>query len=252
MIKFRQLLQVLGLLFSSMLLIGAIVFAESKHVDRTCQGIEIKIDKGAQNLIQKEALLALLNTNTSKPILSAPLQSLDIRGIENTMKTHSFVREGIAYKNWRGILKIIILSRRPIARVFYPSQKSQYIDEGGTFLPLSDQHTARVLLTEVAKWTEGSKNLQAHTDGTALLALLSYINQDPFWRAQIAYLQVNKEGKITMTTQVSKQRIEFGRPEDIEKKFAKLKLFYKQIVPYKGWNTYKRVNLEFEDQIVCE
>lgn len=252
MLKFHQILQGLWLLLSGMLLVGTIVFAEAKHAGRTCQGIRIEIDKGAKNLIQKEALLSLLTANTSKPILAAPLKSLDIRGIENTVKTHNFVREGIAYKNWRGILKIVVFSRRPIARVFYPNQKSQYIDEDGTLVPLSDQHTAKVLLTEIANWTDGSKNLKAHTDGTALLALLSYINQNPFWRAQISYLHVNEKGKITMNTQVSKQCIEFGRPEDVEKKFSKLKLFYKQIIPYEGWNTYKRVNIEFDDQIVCE
>lgn len=252
MLKFRQIIQSFWLLLSSMLLMGAIVFAEARHVGRTCQGIEIEIDESVQRLIQKEALLTLLTTKVSKPILSAPLQRLDIQGIENTLKTHNFVRAGIAYKSWRGVLKIAILPRRPIARIIYPNQQSEYIDEDGTLLPLSDQHTARVLLAEVEKWPKGSKNLQAHTDGTALLALFSYIDRDPFWRAQISYLHVNEKGKITMTTQVSKQRIEFGRPRAIEKKFAKLKLFYKQIIPYKGWNTYKRVNLEFDDQIVCE
>ncbi|MEL6358543.1 MAG: cell division protein FtsQ, partial [Bacteroidota bacterium] len=124
--------------------------------------------------------------------------------------------------------------------------------EGGALLPLSDQHTARVLLIEAENWSKGSKNLREHADGAALLTLLNYIDQDPLWRAQIAYLHVNEKGKVTMTTQVSKQRIEFGRPEVIDKKFAKLRLFYKQVIPYKGWNTYKRVNLEFDNQIVCE
>lgn len=252
MLRFRQIIQSFWLLLSSMLLVGAIVFAEARHVGRICQGIEIEMGEDAQHLIDKETLMALLTTKTSKPILAAPLRSLDIRDIENTVKTHNFVREGIAYKNWRGALKIAILPRRPIARILYPNQQSEYIDEDGTLLPLSDQHTARVLLIEIEKWPKGNKNLREQADGTALLTLLNYIDQDPFWRAQIAYLQVNKKGKITMTTQVSKQRIEFGQPGDIKKKFAKLKLFYKQIIPYKGWNTYKRVNLEFNDQIVCE
>lgn len=248
--KLRQLLQSLGLLLSSMLLVGTIMFAEAKYTDRVCQGIEI--DKGTNSLVQKEALLSLLLTNTSQPIIATPLQELDMQAIENTVKTHNFVREGIAYKSWQGLLKIAVLPRRPIARVFDSDQQSQYIDEDGTLLPLSDQHTARVLLVELEKWPKGKNNLREHTDGAALLTLFSYIDQDPFWRAQVSYLHVDAKGKVTMTTQVSKQRIEFGRPENIEKKFAKLKLFYKQIIPCKGWNTYKRVNLEFDNQIVCE
>ena len=249
--KFRQLIQGLGLLLSSTLLVGAIVLAEARYVGRTCQGIDIMVSNGAQRLIQKEALLKSLTANTSESIIGAPLPSLSTRRIENTVKSHNFVREGIAYKDWKGTLKIALIPRRPIARILYPHQQSRYIDEDGTFLPLSGQYTARVMLVEVEK-DDFKQNLRAHVRGAALLALLNYIDQDPFWRAQIAYLHVNEKGKIVMTTQVSKQRIEFGLPEAIEKKFAKLKLFYKQIIPYKGWNTYKRVNLEFDNQIVCE
>lgn len=253
MLKFRQFIQGLGLLLSTVLLVGAIVFAETRQASRTCQGIEITIAGGAsQQFVEKKDLLQRLTATTSRPIIGAPLQGLVTRSIENTIKSNNFVREGIAYKNWRGVLKIAILPRRPIARILYPHQQSQYIDEDGTLLPLSAQHTARVMLVEAQKLLGVSKNLSEHPYGAALLALFNYIDQDTFWRAQIAHMRIDEKGKLIMNTQVSKQRIEFGLPEAIEKKLAKLKLFYQQIIPYKGWNTYKRVNLEFDNQIVCE
>jgi cell division protein FtsQ len=176
---------------------------------------------------------------------------LKTRSIESILKTNNFVREGVAYKNWKGDLKIEILPRRPIARIIYPYQQSQYVDEDGTLFPLSGRYTARALLVETRQHSV-EKSLKKHAHGTALLALLNHIDRDPFWRAQIAYVCINEKGKIVMHTQIGKQRVEFGPPEAIEKKLAKLELFYKQIVPYKGWNTYKRVNVEFDNQIVCE
>jgi cell division protein FtsQ len=163
------------------------------------------------------------------------------------------VHDGIAYKSWKGDLKITVLPRRPIARIIYPNHQSQYVDEDGTLLPLSDQYTARVLLVEVEHPLRGiKKSLREHVYGEVLLALFNYIDRDPFWRAQIAYMHIDEKGKIFMHTQIGKQRVAFGFPESIEKKFVKLALFYKQIIPYKGWNTYKRVNIEFDNQIVCE
>ncbi len=253
MLKFHQFIQGLVLLLSSTLLVGAIMFAETRQVGKTCQGIELVIFGDAPSqLVEKKDLLRCLTAHTSRPIIDAPLQGQATRSIENTIKTNNFVREGVVYKNWQGVLKITIFPRRPIARILYPHQQSQYVDEDGTLLPLSDQYTARVLLVEAEKLSGVSKNLSEYPYGTALLALLNYINQDPFWYAQIAYMCIDKKGKIIMNTQVSKQCIEFGLPESIEKKLAKLKLFYQQIIPYKGWNTYKRVNLEFDKQIVCE
>ena len=46
--------------------------------------------------------------------------------------------------------------------------------------------------------------------------------------------------------------IEFGKAEQIEEKFSKLAIFYQKILPFKGWNTYNRVNLKYFNQIDCE
>jgi cell division protein FtsQ len=82
--------------------------------------------------------------------------------------------------------------------------------------------------------------------------LVRFIEADPFWKAQVAELEISRNGDINMYTQVSKQKIEFGQPEDWEEKFRNLKIFYKKILPAKGWNSYDRVSVKFKNQIVCE
>jgi len=84
------------------------------------------------------------------------------------------------------------------------------------------------------------------------MELLAFIAEDEFWEAQIAQLDMNAKGKITFYTQVGGEEVEFGYAENIENKFNKLMIYYKDILPAKGWNTYKRVNLEYENQIVAE
>lgn len=253
MIKFHRLVQVFALLLSSGSLIGAIVWAEKKQTNRTCQGVELTIENDTEpKLVEKEALIKLLASNISWPITGMPLRLLSTRSIENIVESNKFVRSGVVYKTWKGILRIALFHRKPIARILYPNQVHQYVDEEGVLLPLSGRHTARVLLVEIENLLDVEKRLTESSYGKALLALLNYIDRSPFWRAQIAQLCIDTQGKIVMSTQVGKQYIELGLPEDIEKKLAKLTLFYKQVVPYKGWNTYKRVNLEFERQIVCE
>ena len=61
-----------------------------------------------------------------------------------------------------------------------------------------------------------------------------------------------KDGEVELYPQVTKQKIEFGKPKDFEEKFSKLMTFYKEILPSKGWNYYERVNVKFKDQIICE
>jgi cell division protein FtsQ len=82
--------------------------------------------------------------------------------------------------------------------------------------------------------------------------MLRIIHEDEFLHAQIAELDIDSKGKITIYPQVGGQLIEFGKPENLEVKFKKLRIFYKEILPMRGWNTYKRVNLEYEGQIIAE
>jgi cell division protein FtsQ len=65
-------------------------------------------------------------------------------------------------------------------------------------------------------------------------------------------MDINHSGKINIYPQITGQIVEFGKPENIEVKFKKLKIFYKEILPQRGWTRYERVNLEYEGQVVAE
>ena len=82
--------------------------------------------------------------------------------------------------------------------------------------------------------------------------MLHFIEMDEFLKAQIAQLEINELGEIVMYPQIGKQYIEFGKAENFEIKFRKLRAFYKEILPVKGWGTYQRVSLKYQNQIVCE
>ena len=82
--------------------------------------------------------------------------------------------------------------------------------------------------------------------------MIEYILDEEFWTMQIAQIEIDQKGFINMYAQIGDQRLEFGSSDDYEKKFNKLKIFFKQIMPTKGWNTYDRVNVAYKDQIICE
>ncbi|MEM7055326.1 MAG: hypothetical protein AAF392_00330 [Bacteroidota bacterium] len=243
----------LGLVLGFSVLLGSIVWAEKRQATRTCQAIDIAITGIVdQRFVEEQALLTRLTEDYAGPILGTLVRQVVSLKIENSINSHSFVRIGTVYKNWLGSLKIAVLPKRPIARILFPHEQSRYIDEEGELLPLSDQHTARVLLIDGKNLPNLGKDLRDSQYGITLLELLNFVDQDPFWHSQITHVSVDEQGRLILSTQLSKQKVVFGRPENIAKRMKKLKLFYKIILPYKGWNTYKRISLEFENQIVCE
>jgi cell division protein FtsQ len=120
-------------------------------------------------------------------------------------------------------------------------------------LPLSPKFTARVVVVDGA--FAGKINnwyLQKTDDGKQLMEFLQYIDQNEFWKAQIAQIDINSAGELQLFPQVGSEVIDFGKAVDYDKKLRKLMAFYKEIVPVKGWNKYQKVTLKYKDQIICE
>jgi cell division protein FtsQ len=125
-----------------------------------------------------------------------------------------------------------------------------YLDKKGTIIPISAKFTAYCLTFT------SDKNINfdflKNAEHQEVLKILNTIHQNPFWKAQIAQIHYLPNGELKMYMQVGNVVIEWGKAEQTTLKFAKLKTFCSQILPAKGWNTYKKVNLKYHHQIVCE
>ncbi len=120
-------------------------------------------------------------------------------------------------------------------------------------LPLSDRYTARVIpITKAQPGRPFSRDFFQDSTGQAYLSLLRRVESDQFWKAQLAQMHIDEKGKVIFLPQVGEHNIEFGLPNDTEEKLRKLMVFYKDVLPVMGWDKYKRVNVEYEDQIICE
>jgi cell division protein FtsQ len=52
---------------------------------------------------------------------------------------------------------------------------------------------------------------------------------------------------------VGDQKIVFGSAEseeEVENKCTRLKVFYKEVMPFEGWEKYEEINVKYEGQIV--
>jgi cell division protein FtsQ len=154
----------------------------------------------------------------------------------------------------KGNLVVNVELRRPIARIVQEDAPDAYIAEDGVIMQVSEKFTSRVVLVSgsYVKTLLESQDLTKLEEGKQLLEMIEFINKDKFWRAQVAQLDIASNGKITIYPQMTGQRVQFGKAEDFELKFKKLMIFYKEILPQRGWTRYDRVNLEYESQIIAE
>ncbi|MEP5612293.1 MAG: cell division protein FtsQ [Cyclobacteriaceae bacterium] len=239
--------------FSGLIIFSLITFSGVKNSDRKVEGIEITIAQDDGNFFTDQMeVMSLMTIDASDFIVGSELSDLDPRALEARIEKNPFIRDAQVYRDLKGNLKVTVEQSRPIARVLMDGAKDKYIDVDGNILPVNAKHTARVPLLETTFEFGWEKNLNESTFGTKVFELLNYIEADEFWSAQIAQIILLENGDVELLPQVTKQKIAFGKPEGLETKFARLMIFYKEILPKKGWNTYSLVNLKYDNQIICE
>jgi len=236
----------------SLFIITAISFTSKRGDGNTCREVAVHLSNQAENYYLDETdVMNILTDNGMDIITGRPFEQLNLKSMETKLREEPYVKDVEIYRDLKGNLIVNVDLRRPMARVIRQGAPHAYIAEDGTIMPVSDEFTSRVILISGAY--AGKLISGEDPENTAkIMDLIQHVHKDTFWRGQISQIDINSNLELTIYPQVTKQRIEFGEPEDVVEKFEKLMIFYKEILPSKGWNSYERVNVQFKDQIIAE
>jgi len=204
--------------------------------------------------IDEKDVMGLMTQDGQDVLETEAFKKLSFKELERRIKENLFVEDVEVYRDVKGTLFAKVEQRKPIARIARSFGKDFYIDAKGNIFPLSEKFTARVLIADGPFMNKLlSKGFKKEPAYKPYLEFIKRVEKDEFLRAQIHQINIDELGRIKMYQQVGVQVIEFGYPdENLDNKFKKLQMFYERILPTKGWNTYSRVNLNFENQIICE
>jgi cell division protein FtsQ len=179
------------------------------------------------------------------------MQEVPLNDIEDRLLGHPFIRTVEASMDQQGIVKLNLTQHEPIARIARPESADGYITKDGLLIATSPTYTSRVLILQgpyiSSLMDQGRLDVLPE-----LMPLIHFIVNDKFWSAQVTELEINGRNDIRIHQQVGKQVIEFGDAKDFESKFNRIRVLYKEILPRKGWDAYKRISVKYKNQIVCE
>jgi cell division protein FtsQ len=229
-------------------------FSEREQASIVCKNVFVEISNDRENYYMDGAEVLKLVAAMQPGMIGADMDNLVLRDIEKKLMTDSHIEDAQLFSDLKGNIVVSVELRRPIARVVRSQGPDAYIAEDGTIMSVSDKYTSRVLLISggLCERLVRVSKVQELENGESLLQMIRYIQDDDFWRAQVAQLDVTSSGEVRILPQVTGQIVEFGKTEQIETKFSKLMIFYKEILPLRGWTRYKRVNLEYDGQIIAE
>jgi cell division protein FtsQ len=233
---------------------GLIAFTERMKGEVAVGDIQVRIENIHENhFVEERDVMALMEMDHEN-LKGSSINKLNFKAIEKKIKIDPYIKDAELYSDLKGNLTVNVRLRRPLARIVRNDGPDGYVAEDGTIMPVSEKFTSRVILLSgpFVRQLLRQQNMQETEEGKQVMEMLALIDEDEFWKAQITELDIDSKAKIVLFPQVGDEKIEFGKPDNLEMKFKKLKIFYKEVLPRVGWNKYKRVNLEYEGQIIAE
>jgi cell division protein FtsQ len=255
--NFQAFKKIVTLIILLTMAVATIIYAEINYRSITCTGIVVKLDsENERPLLGKNEINLMITNEGADYYLDKPLKDISLKKIETRVKRIPLVKSCEAHYDFSGKITVSVKEFSPIARILKytigeSNMRDQYVTNEGKFIGTSDLFTPRTLVVSGPFFKNSRTNLRDEK-GKTLIPLFEFINNNEFWRAQIAQLVIAADGGIVMVPTLGNTKIDFGLPMNIESKFKKLALFYKKIIPNKGWNTYSWIHLKYKNQVICD
>lgn len=239
----RRILLSLTLLLVTAYLVVALTAFNRKPEGQVCHSVELVVRDTARNgFISQKELVALLEKKGISPV-GRKMDHILTRTLEEELSHHPLVDRVECYKTPSGKVCVEVTQRLPLLRVMPQSGDGYYVDNKGTVMP--PQASCVAHLPVATGYID-----RALATG-ALYDFASYLQQDAFWQAQIEQIHVLPDRQVELVPRVGDHIVYLGSLTDYRKKLDRVKEFYRKALNQVGWNKYKRINVEFDNQIIC-
>jgi cell division protein FtsQ len=221
-----------------------------------CHQIKVVIlDSAEIRFVSKTEIADLIVDNGITPGESK-LRHINNYQIEQLLNKRTAVKKSEVSYTRDGILRVIILQRKPILRLqtenggFYMDENAYVFPLIKGFSPFVPVVSGEIPLKIPPKYNGYVKNNEQWANSLKDLCL--YILKNESWDALIEQIYVDSRGILSFIPRDGDFEIIFGNMDKIEYKFKKLYAFYKDILPNVGPEKYCKINLQFDKQIVCK
>ncbi len=231
-----NILKMILLLFIVVLLYA---FTSGRNSNRKVESVNIEFVDYKYPFLTEENVSKLL-IQKNKKLTGVPKDILDLNELENALNENPMIKNAEVYMSVNGGLTAKIKQKNPIARV--STNASYYIDESGSYMPLSSNYSARVPL--VTGQIEKNKL-------KTVFKVAKKVYDDDVLSKHVVEIHQNKDRTISLKLRQYNFEVNLGEVNNLDKKIGNLKAFYQKALKDRTLNSYSIVNLQFDNQVVC-
>ena len=215
--------------------IGILYASNLKNKTRIINEVKVSINPKSDYFISADSVRSLVHES-----ISFHKDSVDILKIEKLIDSNTYVEKSQVFKTVGDQLKIVVEQKTPIARII-TSDSIFYLDKNSNFMSLSDLHSVEVPI--IFGYTELS-------DLDYLTKISLMIKNDDFLNERISQIFINDKQNIVLKLRGYKTIVEIGDSKSLENKVQNLKAFYNRAFTKDEIGKYKKLNLQFDNQVV--
>lgn len=222
-------------------LVFAFVIVPLQKENDNSKGIIIKIADNRLGTISSEDIKEMLDEEGLHPHEKA-IDSVSCSNIENFIKSMTLIKECQVYKTNGKRIIVDIVCREPVLKVIENSGATYYVDIDGQKI----EGIRKPLRLPVA-----SGEIDSAMVGNELRTVVSAIEKDPFWLAQIQQIHFDEKKEAIIIPRIGDHIIELGSVKQLDEKLENLKTFYTRGLNTVGWNKYSKLNIKISNKVIC-
>ncbi len=240
---FKKILIAICTAVAAAYLFLAVTAFNRKPAGQACPGLELIVrDSVYADFVTNQDISALLRRHNLDPA-GKNTDSIDTRRMEQVLAGHPLIDGVECYKTPGGRVCVEVSQRLPILRVMGDGDDSYYVDSKGRVMPLSAKCVARLPVV--------TGHVSRDFATGPLYGFGLFLQGNPFWQAQTEQIHILPDQTVELAPRVGDHLIYLGKLQGYEHKLRRVKLFYEKALNRVGWNKYSRINVEFDNQIIC-
>lgn len=195
---------------------------------------------GDDNLFITQATVSKLLIQNQESVTNKPKDIIDLNALETALNSNPMIKQAQVFMSVDGLITANVEQKKPIARV--STNASYYIDDEGSYMPLSTNYSARVPLVTGAIEKNNLSNV---------FTMAQKVRADEFLKKHVIEIHQNEDQSIDLRLRNMDFKVHLGRLNLLEKKINNLKAFYLKAKKDNALDNYSVVNLKFDKQVIC-
>lgn len=221
---------------------AGILWARNKSQGELCTSVNVEvINSDSTAFVTPQGVLNDLKGQGVK-IVGKAMSDIDASDIEEALRLSPYLEGADVVKCQDGQVLIRVSQLVPVLRVF-DGEESYYVNRDGKHMAATANYHSDVPVVQ--------GHFTKRYPATRLLPLVNYVEHDSLLRSLVTMYQVRDTNNIIIVPEISGHVVNIGNADGFVNKFAKLKLFYSQVMPKRGWNTFDTISVKWNHQIVA-